>query len=310
MSVKRAPSSRRSVRATVRGRLPVFLSVLLAALLPAGCGYTVLEHPAPAPGVDSLSVAADSLALPDTGLALDLPPGHPPIDQPEDWTGRSFLDFLVGEDEPLRFENMRAQLEARAPGEHAIITLRISLGGPAVMDIWQIRVDEFGWVVGAHWTQGAAEPELDENMAHQRGEFRLDRASESALRAMADILLPKSRERSRTVPPLDLRDVPIEMWPYEDPGLIELDYRIERLDLVDPKDWPGGRIAAPLDVIQVLIGTWDTPPPVPLRRLVRRTVAAYPALIDMALMVEGVVLLWEVEGRGQPDIDLPLRVGR
>lgn len=288
----------------------VLLCAVVLTLAAAGCGYTVLEHPdqkSPQGGTGGGQTTED---FGPPGEEPALPPGHPPIPEPVDWVGRSFLDELVGEAEPLRFENIRGNRGILIPSEHALFTLRVTIGGPAATDIWQIRMDEFGWVTASRWVQGDAGPQLDENLASESVEFRLDRTSESALRAMMIGLLPLSLPRTRNIPQVQMRDIPLEFWPYDDPGLIELDYRIERLDTIAPEDWPGGRIAAPLDLIQVLIGTWDSPPPKGIEEMVWNTADSYPLLIDLALLVEGVVLAWEIEGPGGEEIDLPLRVGR
>jgi hypothetical protein len=269
----------------------------------AGCGYTVMRG-APSGG------ASDSTRS-DRG-AIDrsqLPPGHPAIEQPEDWIGQSFLDRYLGVDEPLRFENMRARPGAGAPGEKAIITCRIVVGGPTLADVWQIRMDAFGWVTAAYWAQGAAGPQLDDMLATRREEFRLGTQSEQALRAMVILLLPQS-DRPGTVRLDAAPRVPRELWPYEDPGTIEIDYRIETLDRADPNTWPGGRVTAPLDITQLLIATWDGVPPLELRRAGRALLEREPLLVDVALLAEAIALAFEVEGTGEERLDLPLRVGR
>lgn len=273
----------------------------------AGCGYTILEHPQGSPG---------PTAQGGTGTGPQLPPGHPPIDEllpleeETSWEGRSFLDALVGEQDPLRFENVRNDKSMRLPSQHSQITLRMTLGGPALSDIWQVRVDEYGWVVVAHWTQAAGDFELDDTQATERAEFRLARESESALRAMLLAMMPIADDRTRSIPEVRLRDVPLELWTFDESGLLELSYRIETLDRVTAEEWPGGKVTAPLVLVQVLLGTWDSPPPADLRDLVQANVTQHPLLVDLAMMVEGLILAWEVEGPEERTLELPLHVGR
>jgi len=284
-----------------------FACALVIAL--TGCGYTILEHPQEAVQIEPEETEQTALPAGDVD-ELVLPPGHPLILDPEDWVGRSFLDDLVGMADPLRFENLRASMIAPATFEHATLTVRITIGGPGVLDIWQIRMDEFGWTTAAHWTQGQAGPELDEALAPDRVEFRIERESEAALRTMMIDLLPQIRRVSKVIRPQRLEHVPLELWPYDEPGLIEIDYRIETLDTLNPEDWPGGRLSAQLDMIQVLIGTWDTAPPLELQRAVWALARDRALLLNMALLIEGIVLAWEVEGHDQEAVDLPLWVGR
>jgi hypothetical protein len=281
------------------------LLFLLAHL--AGCGYTVLQHPDNTPGPAS--------AQPPAG-PRQLPPGHPPIDElvpfaeMRSWEGHSFLDALVGTNDPLRFENVRGDRSMGLPSQHSQITLRMTMGGPAVSEVWQLRVDEYGWVVVAHWTQASAGVELDENQTPDRAEFRMARESESALRAMLLATLPVSTDTPRQIPQVRLREVPIELWSFDESGLLELTYRIETMDGLTSEDWPGGGVTAPLDLVQVLIGTWDSTPPQDLQDLVSVTAAQQPALTDLAMFVEGLILVWEVEGPAERPFELPLRVGR
>ncbi len=307
-SLQRPASDRTGRLAT--GRLIIVLAAILLAALSAttGCGYTVLERsPASEPPPPQRDADGN----------LILPPGHPPIDeaQPqwrdEDWEGRSFLDHIVGESDPLRFENVRGAKGIRAPSQHAQITLRMRAGGPAVSDVWQIRLDEFGWVTVSKWVQPSSGPQLDEDHAALREEFRLEQESEAALRLMLISMLPISETRARRVPEIKLLGMPDEFWPYPEPGLMELDYRIEVLDALRSDEWPRGTAQAPLDIIEVLIGTWDTAPPPELVMLVRDAVSLHPLLVDLAMIVEGLVLAWEVEGPGaESPLELPLRVGR
>jgi hypothetical protein len=208
VSVSSTPGRvRRRFRVSGFGRAcaAVALLILVAGVV-AGCGYTVLQQAGRADqGTPGESAAAqreaagdreqgageaDSLAWleeepdssswsreePDSAswaersdeLEDRLPPGHPPVMRSEDWIGRSFLDRILGEDDPLRFENLRQQAAAHVPSHNATITVRITAGGPAVADVWQVRMDEFGWVTAAHWTQGAAGPTLDETTATER----------------------------------------------------------------------------------------------------------------------------------------------
>ena len=45
--------------------------------------------------------------------------------------------------------------------------------------------------------------------------------------------------------------------------------------------------------------------------LVRDAISLHPILIDLALIVEGLILAWEIEGPGaDSSLGLPLRVGR
>jgi hypothetical protein len=299
----------RDYSASTRGRACVdrargaILIACAAPVLLAGCGYTVIRG-APASGTDD-AAQSDRGAIDRT----QLPPGHPKIDQPEDWIGQSFLDHFLGADEPLRFESMRARPGAGAPSEKAIITYRIVVGGPTLADIWQIRMDAFGWVTAAYWAQGAAGPQLDDLLATRREEFRLEPQSEHALRAMAILLLPQS-DRPGEVRLDAYPRVPRELWPFEDPGRIEIDYRIETLDRADPSTWPGGRVIAPLDITQLLIATWDDAPPPELRRAARELMESQPLLVNVALLAEAIALALEVEGSGEERLDLPLRVGR
>jgi hypothetical protein len=276
------------------------LLFLLAHL--AGCGYTVLQKPAP------------PAAHPPAG-PRELPPGHPPIDQPvpqysdEDWEGRSLLDHIVGAGDPLRFENVRGQRGIDMPGQNAYVRLRMSFGGPALTDVWQLRIDENGWVTAARWTQGFAGPQLDEDQAAQRYEFRLDPQSAAALRVMVVAMMPIAPGRTRRIPELELRNLPIDLWAFDESGLLELEYGIETMEALTPSDWPGGQVVAPLNVIEVLIGRWDSTPPLDLQEMVAATVARQPLLVDLAMLVEGVVLAWEVEGpEGGAAIGLPLHV--
>lgn len=270
-------------------------------VLLAGCGYTVLEDPNRTPEVTAEPPAA---AIEDG----DLPPGHPPIDEPPEWAGRSFLDEIVGIEEPYRFENVRRLDHLNLPSEKAQLTLRMHVGSSAVADIWQIRVDEFGWATVSRWMQGATGPKLDEALASRRVEFRLNHASEAALRIMILGLLP-DMERARTFPSLNFHGLEHEMWHYSESGLLTLDYRVESLSRIE-EDWPGGNLKGPLDLIQLLIGTWDSPPPEELQALIYRVTQDYPSLVPVAMMVEALVLIWEVEGTEQDRIELPLEVGR
>ncbi|MCK4305947.1 MAG: hypothetical protein KAY24_17040 [Candidatus Eisenbacteria sp.] len=304
--------------------MPVWLCAAALALNSAGCGYTILEHPDQGGGgraAQSDGIRADvespEAATPDDSESLArldqepaLPPGHPPITRPEDWIGRSFLDHLVGEEDPLRFENIRSDRRILATSDHATLTLRVIVGGPAVADIWQLRIDEFGWVTAARWMQGDSGPQLDENLAAERAEFRLAYESEAALRTMLLALMPISQSKTRRIDDVAFRDIPLEFWPYDDPGMIEFSYRIERMDSIAPEDWPGGQLAVPVDLIQILIGTWDSAPPKEIQQLIWRTVDQQPLLIDIALLIEGIVLAWEVEGERHAALDLPLWVGR
>lgn len=306
----KAPASRQEPMRP--GLSPKWILLVLWVLLfliahLAGCGYTILEHPAsgPAPAPQGAP-----------GTARELPPGHPPIDDldplanVDSWEGRSFLDALVGENDPLRFENVRGDRSMRLPSQHSQITLRLTLGGPAVSEVWQMRVDELGWVVASHWTQAAGGLELDENQAAERAEFRLARESESALRAMLLAMMPITDDQTRRIPEVRLRDLPPDLWTFDETGLLELNYRIETLDRVTAEEWPGGSVAAPLDLVQVLLGTWDAPPAADLRDLVQASVTQNPLLLDLAMLVEGLVLTWEVEGPEERTLALPLHVGR
>jgi hypothetical protein len=194
------------------------------------------------------------------------------------------------------------------PGEHAQLTLRLHVGSSAVADVWQIRVDEFGWMTVSRWMQGASGPELDESLASQRIEFRLDRASEAALRIMILGLLPDMQSR-RDFPFLNFHGLERGLWHYQESGMLSLDYRIEALERMED-DWPGGTLQGPLDLIQLLIGTWDSRPPEELQALIRHTAQEFPALIPVAMLAEALVLVWEVEGKEQEWIELPLVVGR
>ncbi len=277
--------------------------IVCAAALLSGCGYTVIRGTPDAGASDSTQSDRGAIDR------MQLPPGHPKIDQPEDWIGQSFLDHFLGPDEPLRFESVRARPGAGAPSEKAIITYRIVVGGPTLADVWQIRMDAFGWVTAAYWAQGAAGPQLDELLATRREEFRLEPQSEQALRAMAIQLLPQSDRPGEVhlgTPPR----VPRELWPFDDPGTIEIEYRIETLDRADPSTWPGGSVIAPLDITQLLIATWDGVPPLELRRAARELMESQPLLVNVALLAEAIALALEVEGSGDERLDLPLRVGR
>ena len=276
-------------------------STLLAGILLSGCGYTVLQNPN-----RTADVTKEDPAV---GISEDeLPPGHPPIDEPPDWAGRSFLDEIVGIDEPYRFENVRQLDHLNLPSEKSQLTLRMHVGSSAVADIWQVRVDEFGWVTVSQWIQGATGPELDESLASRRVEFRLDHASEAALRIMILGLLP-DMQRARTFPSLNFHGLDHAMWGYSESGLLTLDYRVEALNRLE-NDWPGGTLKGPLDLIQLLIGTWDSPPAEELQVLIYRVTNDYPSLIPVAMMVEALVLIWEIEGAEQDRIELPLEVGR
>ncbi len=286
--------------------LSIALAVLGIAWTFCGCGYTVVKQ-SPPPGAQLIGV--DTLHVPEEPLS-ELPPGHPPISDPADWVGLSFLDMIVGTDEPLRFESLRTDRNILFPTEHAHLTLRITLGDPIDAMIWQIRIDEFGWFTAATWQHTGLSLDMEENMASTRVEFRLDRMSEAALRAMLIALMPITRESVRRIPEIAIEDIPWEFWPHEHPGLIELEYRIERLDALTVQDWPGGKITAPLDLTQLMIGTWDGPPPFPTMELIWRLAEENPLIIDIAMVTEAVILAWEIEGRDQEMIQFPLRVGR
>lgn len=302
---RRDGGERHGAAAVSRAAALLLAAALLGALCFSGCGYTVLKgaageaETAPAPGSDASATREG-----------ELPPGHPPIESPEDWIGRSFLDDLLGEEDPLRFENMRAEPGAGAPGGKAIITVRMLTGDPALADVWQIRMDVFGWVTAAYWAQGAAGPRRDDLLATRRAEFRLDPASESALRSMAMTLFPASQRPARVRTPEQFPRIPPQLWPHDDPGLLEIDYRIETIDRADPADWPGGQVTVPLDLVQLLIVTWDDLPPLALRRAVRDLAARQSQLLHAALLAEGLVLALEVEGPQDQQLGLPLRVGR
>lgn len=288
------------------------ISLMALVALP-GCGYTVLRDPAAQQS--SAAIADTSQAMPDsadTSYAgqFNFPPNHPKLIEPGDWNGRSFLDDIVGEDDPVRFENMRRELVAPATLEHATLTLRITAGGPAVRDVWQIRMDEFGWMTAAHWLQAHTGPELDESLAADRVEFRLDRSSEAALRQMMIELLPAVPAPRETVRPKEIHNVPSELWPYDDPGLAEVEYHVETFGTLGPEDWPGGYLSVPLDLIEILIGTWKGAPDPVLHQEVWFLAQDRPLLLDLAIFIEGVVLAWEVEGNDQQRVGLPLRVGR
>jgi hypothetical protein len=278
----------------------------------SGCGYTVVHGPesGPAQSADEDPVAARDTTDVETDEHPALPPGHPLLIDPDEWIGRSFLDDIVGESDPLRFENVRREIIAPATLAHAVLTLRLTVGGPAVSDVWQIHMDEFGWVTVARWLQASSGPELDEGLAADRVEFRLERASEAALRQMIIALLPGAPARPARIPHRQLRHVPPGLWPYENPGLVELDYRVETLQTVGPQEWPGGRLSAPLDFIQLLIGTWDEPPAIGLQQEVWRLAQERPSLVDLATVIEGLVLACEVEGPDLERIHLPLWIGR
>ena len=285
------------------------LLVLLAIFIATGC-YTSLENP-------DRNKTGTKNNRPNGNL--ELPPGHRPIDEifeeQESWAGRSILDEMVGEGEPIRFENLRRNTKIMLPSEHAEFTLRIVLGSSAYNDIWQIRVDEFGWVVGAHWVQTDVGPELDESNATRREEFRIDSGSEAALRAMVIALLPidefKGRSRTeRIVSAPHLQNLPDEIWPHLDPGLIEISYSIEELGNPIPQEWPSGKLSVPAEIIQLLICTWETPPPYELQDLVWAAVDREPILLDLALVVEAMVLAWQVESEMSDSIQLPLWVLR
>lgn len=273
------------------------LLLLLLALTVSGCSYTILERPAERP------VAAED-------EELVLPPGHPPIDTAEDWAGRSFLDEYIGQYDPLRFEIVRANTTHITPSRHATYTLRITLGTGAVADIWQIRVNDFGWVTASYWMQGTADPDLDELHAQRRAEFRLDRQSEEALRTMLLAMMPISQNRPQRISPSRRQRLPAQFWHHDESGLVELTYRIERMDRLTEEDWPGGMVSAPLDLLQLLIRTWDSPPPRELKEYAREVIFQYPMLVNIAMLAEGLVLAWEIEGEGLEEIDLPLKVGR
>ncbi len=310
---RRAVQAQASKSKRTAGGLPlkwillVFWVLLFLIAHLAGCGYTILEHPESGPVPPSQGAA---------GTGRQLPPGHPPIDdlvpleEETAWEGRSFLDALVGENDPLRFENVRADRSMRLPSQHSQITLRMTMGGPAVSDVWQLRVDDYGWVVVAHWTQAAGDFELDDTQATERAEFRLARESESALRAMLLAMMPVADGQTRRIPEVHLQNVPLELWTFDESGLLELRYRIETLDGLTAEEWPGGAVTAPLDLLQVLLGTWDSPPPSDLRDLVQASVRQHPLLVDLAMMVEGLILAWEVEGPEERTVELPLHVGR
>jgi hypothetical protein len=286
---------------------------LLALAALAGCGYTQLrgaQSGAPPADTTGVPMGADSTLPGETYGGMELPVGHPRILNDADWAGRSFLDDLLGVDAPLRFENLRTHPRARDPLPHSEITIRMTVGGPAVSQVWQIRMDQFGWVTAAYWTQGEAGPRLDESLATQRNEFRLARESESALREMLIELFPIGENAEVQHPALQ-PNYPIDLWPYENPGRIDIDYRVETLTTASPDDWPGGSVSAPLDLVQLLITTWDGVPPRELRAIAYGLAREQPTLIDVAVLAEGLVLAWEVEGYGIPDrLELPLRVGR
>jgi hypothetical protein len=283
------------------------LLVSLSLALLAGC-YTQVEGPGRkknGPGTSNGNVK------------LELPQGHRPIDEiiaeQDSWQGRSLLDEMIGTDEPLRFENLRQNKKIMMPAEHAEFTLRVMIGNYSYYDIWQVRVDEFGWVVGAHWIHVDAGPELDESTATRRQEFRISSESEAAVRALVIALLPLNSSThpspvDRIVPAPTLQNLPDGFWDFDDSGMIEISYRVESLGEAHSEDWPHGKISVPAEIIQVLIGTWSTEPPRELQDLVWRTVEQEPLLIDLAIVVEAIVLAWQVEGETADVIDLPLWV--
>jgi hypothetical protein len=303
----RRPAPRACGASTRADRRLALLALLALGL--AGCGYTRLRAPGPPAAVADTSRTTGSTPEPDVDPAA-LPPDHPRILSDAEWEGRSLLDDIVGEDDPLRFENLRRMPQARDALPHADVTFRMQLGGPVVTRIWEIRMDRFGWVTAAHWTQGDVGPRLDASLAARRAEFRPSRESESALREILVQLLPP-RERASVRRPERVGGMPFELWPYDDSGVIRIDYRTEVPTAVSVDEWPGGSVEAPLDLVELLIRTWDGPPPPELRRLAHGLARRLPALVDAALLVEALVLTWEIEGFEQREsLELPLGVGR
>ncbi len=286
------------------------LPIMLMLASTAGCGYTVLERRAAPEEKD----APPGQIIHTPEGPVELPPGHPPIADPlsdEEWIGTSFLDHLVGEYEPLRFESIRGNDNLVTPPQHVELQLKMTIGEFGTEDVWRVRMDQFGWITTALWTIGSAGNQPDEGLAQARDEFRLDRQSEEALRAMVIALLPATPTLSRRLPKLPPYDAPPDFWPYfNEPGLLEVSYAVEQLDTASPSQWPGGTLIAQFDLISLLIGTWDSAPPEDLVEMVWGLVTEYPLLLDVAMVAEAVVLAWEIEGPEDPEVELPIRVGR
>ncbi len=242
--------------------------------------------------------------------SIKLPPGHPPIDNLDRWIGRSMLDEFIGEDEPLRFENLRVNKQILFPAENGLFELTIKIGSRSVYDCWHLTIDDFGWFVGARWQQGDAGPQLDDFNASERAEFRLDRDSEAALHTMVIALLPVDDPRDVRIALPERLNLPEHIWAHNGSGIIEFSYQLKQTGMIDKSEWPGGTITLPADIIQLLIGTWSDPPPPELVKAVFTEVERKPMLIDIALLVEGIILAWEVEGEEEDVISLPLRVLR
>ena len=105
-------------------------------------------------------------------------------------------------------------------------------------------------------------------------------------------------------------DLPEQIWGNNEPGMIEFSYQLRQTGMTDKSEWPGGTITLPADIVQLLIGTWSDPPPPELVKAVFAEVEHEPMLLNIALLVEGIVLAWEVEGEEEDAISLPLRVLR
>ena len=316
-AVRRRPSRPRALTdgnrtgssRTLRAVVPLIALASLLASASPGCGYTVLK------GGEVSGGETAPASRPRAGAVAEseLPPGHPPIDAPEDWIGRSLLDDLLGDKEPLRFENMRAQRGAGAPGGKAIVTVRMITGDPALAAIWQIRMDAFGWVTATYWAQGAAGPRLDDLLATRRAEEFPSSARERGCAARdGDVALPRRRPTHA--------HAPARVLPAHSAGALaaqrsgaardRLPHRDDRPRRSGRAASAGGQATVPLSLVQLLIGTWDDVPPRALRRAARDLAASQPLLVGAALLAEGIVLALEVEGPPDQELELPLRVGR
>ena len=287
-------------------RLLIFCLVISLGLS-SGC-YTQLQHAKKSP--PAAGQIADDLSTTESQETPDLPPGHPPIDNLDRWVGQSMLDEFIGADEPLRFENLRVNKQILLPAENGLFEVTIKIGESILYDCWHLTIDDFGWMVGAYWMQSGTGPQLDDGTASKRSEFRLDRDSEAALHTMVVALLPTDNPEDKLIPLPLWPDLPDKIWEYNDAGVIEFSYQLKLMGMVDKSEWPGGTIIVPAIVIQLLIGTWTDPPPPELVNMVFEEVERHPVLIDIALLIEGIILAWEVEGDQKDTINLPLRVLR
>ncbi len=284
------------LRAGLLGRyhLCLGLACLLLAGATAGCGYTVLKMPGSGVGgADSTATKAQEVGSHDPPAKM--PAFHPRLLDPQEWPGCSFLDDILGEDDPLRFEYVREDPAARLPTKSATLRARFILGGEAQAEVWELRMDRFGHLSMLHGTGQRVLEAPSRWLGTEVGSFRLEHQSECALRIMILELLPLDCTWCRSRRLEDVRRLPPSLWPDQIEGWIEIEYHIETWTATQPSEWPGGTVRVPLDPVRLLVETWSEEPPLDLRRAVWAMVREEPHLLDLARIVEAIVLAWTVE---------------